>query len=155
MLLYHLLYHLLGSDYYPSSELCAMTAPAAPPPNLRLILEQLPNGNFVAEIYTDGNRSRIPLNRGMEIWEIQDLFSRLRRSRKAEADRREACKAAEELTRHRKVWDTCSGAKGQGTSFANKTIGPRNSGASRLSMAGKVEKLATGPNNQHTADDLL
>jgi hypothetical protein len=102
----------------------ALRAPneTSPP---RLILEFGPSGQIIAEAYLNGQRQRLPLNQGSEWWEIQDIFARLRRDRLRQAALWAEKKEREVLSRHRRVWTGV--AIDHGTSFANRTVGQRNS----------------------------
>jgi hypothetical protein len=51
--------------------------PKAPP---RIVVELSPKGDFIIETIENGSRSRIPLNRGEEWWEIRDILNRIARA---------------------------------------------------------------------------
>jgi len=49
----------------------------------RVVVELLPNGDFVVETIINGARQRVPLNRGEEWWEVRDILLRMRRGAEA------------------------------------------------------------------------
>lgn len=87
----------------------------------RIVLELLPDGTIQAEAFINGSRSKIPLNYGVESFEIREILETIKADRNNQADRAAARKAKEEASLHRRAWTGV--AEAHGVPFANKIVG--------------------------------
>jgi hypothetical protein len=95
----------------------------------RLIVELQPDNTLRVETVINGQRHQECLWPGDEIYTIRSILQDMKRAIDAEAERKAALRAAEENSRHRRVWRNV--AADHGELFANKTVG-KIASASRL-----------------------
>jgi HD superfamily phosphodiesterase len=84
-------------------------------------VELQPDGSLRVETVINGQRLQEPLSDGYEIITIRAILHDMKRSIDAEKERKAAILAAEENSRHRRVWRNV--AADHGELFANKTVG--------------------------------
>lgn len=128
-------------------------APKEPIQSLgRVVIELGTDNKLYMEHYVNGTRVRVKLDRGNELWEIQDaLFVQKKEHEKAQARKTEQNEKESRL-RHNRVWTHSANARGQGLDFAARIIrGPVPSGYGKppkTSSTSYGTLFAPEPNNK-------
>lgn len=89
--------------------------------SVRVIIELSATGALTIESYSNGQRTKVPLNRGQEYWEILDELKMLQRRARTEAERKADAQGKSLRLRHNRVW--INTAERFGLGFANDKIG--------------------------------